>query len=183
MRRPYRLHRGPCEEEIISPADFGLEPAVYSVPEMQSKRIAATAFIWLCKLSEIMAGIAVFQQQTNFSREWNGVAVGESTSELEEVIGFDREIGKWKDEFESGVLDMTTDQALAEDDEVPMPVCILRIVCKLVPHPFRSILYVAGANHSVWAALWLRFCINHICTFHGSKTLPQSRMPSIHCRE
>jgi hypothetical protein len=99
---------------------------------MQSKRIAATAFIWLCKLSEIMAGIAVFQQQTNFSREWNGVAVGESTSELEEVIGFDREIGKWKDTFESEVLDMTTDQALSEDDEVPMPVCILRIVCKCV---------------------------------------------------
>lgn len=115
---------------MVTPTDFGLESTAYDVPEMQTRRIATMAFIWLCKLSEIMAAIAVFQQQTRFSREWNGVTLGDSTSEFEDVIAFDRGIRKWKDEFESDVAEMNRNRALPEDGEVPVPVSILRIVCK-----------------------------------------------------
>jgi hypothetical protein len=94
MRRPYRLHRGPFEEDLISELDFSFEAASYLATEMHSKRIAIFAFIWLCKLSEIMAAIAVFQRQSKFSREWNGEQVGNNTSELDEVIAFDQEIKK-----------------------------------------------------------------------------------------
>lgn len=130
MRRPYRLHRGPCEEELLLPLDFGLKATVYVVPEIQSRQIATLSFIWLCKLSEIMAAIAVFQQRTRFSREWNGESIGSSISELDEVIVFDREIRKWKDDFETDVLEVIGDHSVKDNEDVPIPVSILRIVCK-----------------------------------------------------
>ena len=65
MRRPYRLHRGPSEEDMFSQLDFSFEATSYPSVELQLKQIATLAFLWLCKLSEIMAAIAVFQQRTN----------------------------------------------------------------------------------------------------------------------
>jgi hypothetical protein len=79
MRRPYRLHRGPFEEDLTSELDFSFEAASYLTTEIQSKRIAIFAFVWLCKLSEIMAAIAVFQRQSKLSREWNRGQVGNNT--------------------------------------------------------------------------------------------------------
>jgi hypothetical protein len=129
MRRPYRLHRGPFEEDIITQQDFSPDAMSCSALEFQSRRIATLAFIWLCKLSEIMAAIAVFQQRTKFSREWNGENIQDSISELEEAIVFDREIRNWKNEFEADVLDVDQVQSDHAQD-VSLPVCILRIVCK-----------------------------------------------------
>jgi hypothetical protein len=129
MRRPYRLHRGPFEEELISELDFSFHAASYLATEIQSKRIAIFAFVWLCKLSEIMAAIAVFQRQTKFSREWSGEQVGNNTSELDEVIAFDQELRKWKDEFEDA-LEVLWNPSLCNTQDVPLPVSILRIVCK-----------------------------------------------------
>jgi hypothetical protein len=129
MRRPYRLHRGPFEEDLISELDFSFETASYLATEIHSKRIVIFAFIWLCKLSEIMAAIAVFQRQSKFSREWNGVQVGNNTSELDEVIAFDQEIKKWKDEFEDA-LEVLWGPSLCNTQDIPLPVSILRIVCK-----------------------------------------------------
>lgn len=130
MRRPYRLHRGPSEEDMISQLDFRLDAASYATDEIQQKEIANLAFIWLCKLSEIMAAIAVFQQRTRFSREWNGESIRNSISELVEVTAFDRDIRKWKDEFEADVDDVIGNQPGLDDQDVPIPVSILRIVCK-----------------------------------------------------
>jgi hypothetical protein len=130
MRRPYRLHRGPSEEDMISQFDFRLDVASYAADEIHQKEIANLAFVWLCKLSEIMAAIAVFQQQTRFSREWNGESIRNSISELVEVTAFDRDIRKWKDEFEADVDDVIGNQPGLDDQDVPIPVSILRIVCK-----------------------------------------------------
>jgi hypothetical protein len=130
MRRPYRLHRGPSEEDTISQFDFRLDVASYAADEIHQKEIANLAFVWLCKLSEIMAAIAVFQQQTRFSREWNGESIRNSISELVEVTAFDRDIRKWKDEFEADVDDVIGNQPGLDDQDVPIPVSILRIVCK-----------------------------------------------------
>ena len=130
MRRPYRLHRGPSEEDMISQLDFRLDVESYTADEIQSKEIANLAFIWLCKLSEIMASIAIFQRKTNFSREWNGVSIGNSTLELEDVTALDRDIRKWKDEFEANVDRVIGNQSGHNGQDVPVPVSILRIVCK-----------------------------------------------------
>ena len=115
---------------MITQRDFSPEAMSYSELELQSRRIAILAFIWLCKLSEIMAAIAVFQQRTKFSREWNGENIQDSISELEEVIMFDREIRNWKNEFEADVLHVIQVQSDQDDQDIPLPVCILRIVCK-----------------------------------------------------
>jgi hypothetical protein len=115
---------------MISQFDFRLDVASYAADEIHQKEIANLAFVWLCKLSEIMAAIAVFQQQTRFSREWNGESIRNSISELVEVTAFDRDIRKWKDEFEADVDDVIGNQPGLDDQDVPIPVSILRIVCK-----------------------------------------------------
>lgn len=77
-----------------------------------------------------MAAIAVFQQQTRFSREWNGENIANSTSELEEVAAFDRDIREWKEKFEADVHEVLEEQDFYGPQDVPIPVSILRIVCK-----------------------------------------------------
>ncbi|KAF4630029.1 hypothetical protein G7Y89_g8117 [Cudoniella acicularis] len=127
MRRPYRLHKAPFEEDLISQLDFGLEArSPSSTVDMQSKQTAILAFIWLCKLSEIMAAIAIFQQRTRFSRAWNGDSIGNSMSELDEVRIFDRDLSKWKEDFEGDASDVILGHG---NQDVPTPVSILRIVC------------------------------------------------------
>lgn len=131
MRRPYRLHRGPCEEALLTPTDFDLKvTADQQRTDIQSKRIAILAFVWLCKLSEIMAAIAVFQRQTRFSREWNGEDVRDSTSELEQVTAFDRDIREWKEQFEADAFEATRNESINDSQDIPIPFYILRIVCK-----------------------------------------------------
>jgi len=127
MRRPYRLHKAPFEEELVSTSDFCSGPSVLQSTETGSKRISILAFIWLCKLSEIMAAIAVFQQRAKFSREWNGESVENSKSELDEVTAFERDIIQWKQAFETDVNELTGCQ---DDHDVPISISILRIVCK-----------------------------------------------------
>ena len=126
MRRPYRLHKAPFQEKLITELDFGLEATSPAFTDIESKRISILAFVWLCKLSEIMAAIAVFQRRNRFSRDWNGESVGSSTSELKEVTAFDRDLTKWKEAFEDDVVKLMDQGNL----DVPVAFTILRIVCK-----------------------------------------------------
>lgn len=126
MRRPYRLHKDPFQESLISELDFGLEATSPLYTDIQSKRIAIMSFIWLCKLSEIMAAIAVFQRKNRFSRDWDADGIGISTSELEQVSVFDQDLKDWKDAFEAAAIDMAGRKE--KDDAVPF--IILRVVCK-----------------------------------------------------
>lgn len=115
---------------MISPVDFDLEAMANSDVGIHSKHIEMLAFIWLCKLSEIMAAIAVFQRRTKFSREWNGDDVGNTISELEEVTAFDQDIRKWKEDFETDAFEALRDQPVRDSQDIPTSFSILRIVCK-----------------------------------------------------
>jgi hypothetical protein len=126
MRRPYRLHKDPFQEPLISELDFGLEATSPLYTDVQSKRIAISGFIWLCKLSEIMAAIAVFQRRNRFSRDWDGDGIGISTSELEQVSAFERDLREWKEAFEAHAVDL----AGRNEKDSAIPFIILRVVCK-----------------------------------------------------
>jgi hypothetical protein len=126
MRRPYRLHKAPYEEQLISQLDFGVEAASPSYTDIETKRISILAFVWLCKLSEIMAAIAVFQRRNRFLRDWDGESVGSSASELKEAMEFDRDLCKWKEDFEADVVCLMN----RRDKDIPVPFTILRVVCK-----------------------------------------------------
>ena len=128
MRRPYRLHKAPFEEMLMSTDDISLEPSTSYLPtEARFTRTPTLEFIWLCNLSEIMAAIAIYQQRANFSREWNNGHVENDTSELKEVETFERDIKNWKDAFEGDVEQMISGQ---DHHDVPIAVSSLRIVCK-----------------------------------------------------
>lgn len=103
MRRPYRLHKVPVECTIVTEFDFGIEAYNPSFSSLPSKQMAMFAFIWLCKLSEIMATIAVFQQQAKFSRDWTG-CVG-SSCDLDKAYAFDQNLEVWTADFEYAVSD------------------------------------------------------------------------------
>lgn len=111
---------------MITAEDFGLESTEPSFSDLPSKRIAMLAFIWLCKLSETMAGIAVFQQQVKFSKDWNGTT--DSSSDLEEVYKFDRQLEKWNADFEKSLSDLLGDSKRSYST----PVVFLRIISSLV---------------------------------------------------
>lgn len=126
MRRPYRLHKDPYNEMMISELDFGLEATSPMFTDIRTKRIAIMGFVWLCKLSEIMAAIAVFQRRNRFSRDWATDGVGISPSELEQVSVFDRALREWQDAFEAHAIDLVGHD---EKDSL-IPFIILRVVCK-----------------------------------------------------
>jgi len=128
MRRPYRLHRAPFEETLISQVDFGLERKYPSYTDFQSKQISMLAFIWLCKLSEIMAAIAVFQRRTRFSRDWNGESIQTSVEELLDVVKLEQELRKWKEEFEAAAVDVVKDHDYP-DTLVPMNILTIVLNC------------------------------------------------------
>lgn len=92
---------------------------------MKSKRIAMLAFTWFCRLSDIMAAIAVFQRQSKFSRDWNGDNILDCSSELKSVKRLDQALETWKKDFEAAIIDV-----LGEDKPqiIPIPVAILQII-------------------------------------------------------
>jgi hypothetical protein len=130
LRRPHRLHKVPSEVAVISEQDFGSEEVAPFYTDIGSKRMEILAFIWLCRLSEIMAAIAAFQNRINFDRDWNGAGSGDNSAELEDVILLDRRLDSWRASFEIAVHEATV-----EDDNhrpVPVSVSILYILHWLV---------------------------------------------------
>lgn len=128
MRRPYRLHREPFQDPMTLEQDFGLEAVSPVFTDIQRKRIEIAGFVWLCKLSEIMAAVAVFQRRNRFARDW----VGDSSvdmSELAELRDLDQDITNWSMAFETHVNAKIHQNGKTD---LVVPFVILRVVCKYV---------------------------------------------------
>jgi hypothetical protein len=145
MRRPHRLHTTSQSQNIITEKDFGLEAQRPYYTDLKSKRVAMVSFIWFCKLSNIMASIAIFQRQNKFSRDWNGENSKDSSSELDQVRQFDRELETWRDEFESAILDVLGNDSPAR--AVFIPVALLRIIqSSLLAGIYQPYLHLSSAS-------------------------------------
>jgi hypothetical protein len=94
MRRPDRLHETQAGRRAVSEVDF----------RMEAQTMDMFAFVWLCKLSEIMADIAIFQRDNKFSRDWNANDSCVGLSEAEKVIGLEQELRSWRGHFEMAAL-------------------------------------------------------------------------------
>lgn len=105
MRRPNRLQEVENLRGIIGEGDFGLEATFPSHMTVQSKRKSIAIFIWLCKLSNIMAELAHFQRGIQFERDWNTSGTGGSITESEfhQVLTFDKRLHSWRKDFEAVV--------------------------------------------------------------------------------
>ncbi len=130
MRRPHRLHKASFDSHVIDESDFGLEAKYPSYIDMESKRVAMLAFIWFCKLSKIMARIAVVKGRHRFERDWNGGEREEGIEEgLKEMDGFERELRGWLEGFEGAVEDALGISREVEQS-VPVTVSTLRIIAQ-----------------------------------------------------
>ncbi|KAH8803134.1 hypothetical protein F5884DRAFT_861470 [Xylogone sp. PMI_703] len=135
MRRPQRLHKipeGEEEDNIITESDFGPEAKFPAFTDLPSKKSAMLTFIWFCKLSKIMANIAVAQRKHRFSRDWSGDEVGNTESELVEVNKLDAELQCWLQDFENAAAEVTKLIKI-----VPVPISTMRIMA----HSLRAIMY------------------------------------------
>jgi hypothetical protein len=103
--------------------DFGQEATSPSYTDRQSKRNDIGLFIWLCKLSNIMAAILIFQEHAQFSRNWNGENTGDSVSELKQIAVFYRALKIWKDDLETWTVGH-----IGISEELPVSFYILRIL-------------------------------------------------------
>jgi hypothetical protein len=101
LRRPYRIQDATSIWPIISKEDFGREATSPKFANVKTKRAAIEAFIWLCKLSNIMRDIAVFHENNRFDREWSDSHIGGAAvmPELTRVQEFDSQLKSWKDGY------------------------------------------------------------------------------------
>ncbi|KAH7333080.1 hypothetical protein BKA65DRAFT_596698 [Rhexocercosporidium sp. MPI-PUGE-AT-0058] len=92
------------QEQLITEDDFGLEAKFPSYLDRESKHVSMLSFIWFCKLSKIMARIAVAKGRQKFERDWNGGEDEEGVEEgLRKLDGFERELRGWVEGFEGVV--------------------------------------------------------------------------------
>ena len=101
MRRPYRIHEAKSSWPLVTEADFGLEVMFPKFITVKTKKSLIQAFIWLCKLSDVMRDIAVFHEQTRFDREWSGKRIDQAKimSEASRVSQFDTQLRSWREEY------------------------------------------------------------------------------------
>jgi hypothetical protein len=101
LRRPHRLQEAESDWALIKETDFGIEVLHPRYVDVGYKRAMAKAFISLCKLTDIMRTIAVFQENNRFEREWSEGSISREAimTELTEVSRFDKQLKDWKDEY------------------------------------------------------------------------------------
>lgn len=147
MRRPHRLHKAPSltYDHLITCSDFGLEAQYPSYLDIESKQLSMLSFIWFCKLSKIMARIAVVKGRMRFERDWDGNSGADQDEArvekgLKEMDGFERELRGWLEGFEGVVeerLGLSREVGGGVDGGVPVAVSTLRIMV----HSLRAGLY------------------------------------------
>ena len=98
LRRAYRIQEVKAVWPVVKQIDFGLEVMFPRFIDTETKHAMIDAFIWLCKLTDIMRDIAVFHETNRFDREWAGGHASEATvvPSLTRVSQFDGLLRNWK---------------------------------------------------------------------------------------
>jgi hypothetical protein len=126
MRRPQRLHKSNAKTPLLNERDFGLEVMFPRYVSVAGKKGQVVLFIMLCKLSNIMEDIAVFQRTVKFSDAWdNDENVG--PQEIESVVVFDQALKSWRRDLDNIIVG--GDKQRYEPDERAM-VYVLQIMSK-----------------------------------------------------
>ena len=127
LRRPYRLHEPALGWKAVTERDFGLETIFPRYVSVLSKRDTIAAFLWLCKLTDIVSAMTVFQEDSRFEREWSDNVKDrtEITRELQQISMFDAQLKKWRKEFQK-----ESEEAIenAKPEISKMPFYVLRLL-------------------------------------------------------
>ena len=101
LRRPNRIQEAKSTWPIVDLADFGLEAMFPKFTDVKAKRAVIEAFIWLCKLSDILRDVAVFHEKNYFARSWTGAGMDKDAimPELNQVSEFDSRLNDWKEGY------------------------------------------------------------------------------------
>lgn len=102
LRRQHRPQDADSEWVPIEETDFGMEIVYPKFVDIDHKMGMVKAFIWLCKLTDIMSKVAVFQDNNRYERKWSDDLVSRDfiRSESEEVVVFDKQLRSWKQEYQ-----------------------------------------------------------------------------------
>jgi hypothetical protein len=117
---------------MLKEDDFGLEALLPAYSSRESKRRMISVFIAFCRLSELLADIAEYQNRFRFTRQWE-TATSPGISEAEEmptVTKFESRLKEWKRVFEEECRPVTPDSG---DDVYASTVCLIRLIAKFVP--------------------------------------------------
>jgi hypothetical protein len=125
LRNSHRLQSSTDVPALPSEEDFGLEPSYPSYVDVEQKRILMSTFIPLCKLSNIMEAVAVFQRSVSFRQKWNGNLGRVKLLDMLQVIGFERRLRAWRED-----LDAVTREVVDSDvhRSIIVPIYSLRIL-------------------------------------------------------
>lgn len=114
LRRPHRLQEAESDWAQIEESEFGAEVIFPRFVDTQTKKTTVRAFIWFCRLTDIMRTIAVFQENNRFEREWSDGHLDRQAliSELTQVSIFDRQLKDWRRDYEKSLGSVLKDTTL-----------------------------------------------------------------------
>jgi len=125
MRRPNRLCHEGYTRKLPTERDFGLEVLFSTDSTARLKRQQVVMFVLLCKLSDIMEEIALFQRNVTFFRDWNVETQRISREEVSQVIKLEQELKSWRAELDRVTVDRV--QRRTKRSRIPF-IYILRIM-------------------------------------------------------
>ncbi|KAI9743670.1 MAG: hypothetical protein M1818_002986 [Claussenomyces sp. TS43310] len=108
--------------------DFGLEVLFPGYTSEVAKKEHVSLFILLCRLSNIMENVAIFQRNACFARDWSKTSASLTPQEVKYVAGFERELRSWRIQLD-GAISINTGSRLRRSKRSKTPlVYILRII-------------------------------------------------------
>jgi hypothetical protein len=125
MRRPNRLCHEGYTRKLPTERDFGLEVLFSTDSTARLKRQQVVMFVLLCKLSDIMEEIALFQRNVTFFRDWSVETQRISKEEVRQVIKLEQELKSWRAELDRVTVDRV--QRRTKQSRIPF-IYILRIM-------------------------------------------------------
>jgi hypothetical protein len=101
LRRAYRIQETKSTWPTINKYAFGLELMFPRFMDIMTKEAMIEAFIWLCKLSDIIRDIAVFQERNRFDRKWSDSRIDKEDimPEFNQVSQFDCQLKSWREGY------------------------------------------------------------------------------------
>jgi Fungal specific transcription factor domain len=101
LRRNYRIQEAKSTWPLVEVSDFGLEVMFPKYVDVKTKRAVIDAFIWLCKLSDIIRDVAIFHENNSFGREWSDSRIerAEIVPEITQVTQFDNQLKNWREGY------------------------------------------------------------------------------------
>ncbi|KAF2093873.1 hypothetical protein NA57DRAFT_80874 [Rhizodiscina lignyota] len=98
LRRLHRMRENDSAWTHVTELDFGAEAFMPSFTDIEGKKAIISAFIWLCKLGDLIAEIGMFQLHSLLARGQAGDTT-DLMAEMTRISDFEYQLQSWRKQF------------------------------------------------------------------------------------